>query len=119
LFWCTGFAVVEDFASREEVERLKSQADALVEKFDPQSISVFSTRNQNLTRDDYFLSSASDISFFFEEKAFDADGKLQHPKATSINKIGHGTRYAFPIDCTYLRFDSASCSVQADLSHVV
>ena len=37
----------------------------------------------------YFLDSASDVSFFFEEGAFDAEGNLSRAKEKSINKIGH------------------------------
>jgi phytanoyl-CoA hydroxylase len=40
--------------------------------------------------DDYFLKSAGNISYFFEEKAFDDKGELRQSKALSINKIGHG-----------------------------
>lgn len=42
--------------------------------------------------DQYFLDSASTIGFFFEEKAFDAEGNLVKPKALAINKIGHGEK---------------------------
>jgi hypothetical protein len=45
---------------------------------------------QKETTDTYFLDSANNVSFFLEEKAFDAAGKLQQDKAKSINKIGHG-----------------------------
>ncbi len=44
--------------------------------------------------DQYFLDSASNVSFFFEEEAFDAGGGLRQAKALSINKIGHGGRPA-------------------------
>jgi hypothetical protein len=45
---------------------------------------------QTQARDPYFLESASKVSFFFEEKAFDAAGGLAVPKDLAINKIGHG-----------------------------
>lgn len=35
------------------------------------------------------MESASNISFFFEENAFD-NGELRQAKEMSINKIGHG-----------------------------
>ena len=70
---------------------MQSSGLALLETFDPESISIFSTRNQTKKTDQYFLDSANEVSFFFEEGAFDEDGKLkQQPKALSINKIGHG-----------------------------
>lgn len=48
-------------------------------------------------QDNYFLDSASQINFFFEEKAFDEAGKLQQPKELSINKIGHAMHDLDPV----------------------
>ena len=45
---------------------------------------------QTKTSNDYFSESANNISFFFEENAFDDQGQLRQPKALSINKMGHG-----------------------------
>ena len=45
---------------------------------------------QTKSTDQYFLESASNVSFFFEEDAFAEDGSLRQAKALSINKIGHG-----------------------------
>lgn len=61
-----------------------------VEAWDPSNVSIFSTRNQESKTDAYFLDSASGVSFFFEEKAFDQDGQLAVPKEHAVNKIGHG-----------------------------
>jgi hypothetical protein len=40
-------------------------------------------------KDQYFLDSANNISFFYEEGALDADGALVIPKERAINKIAH------------------------------
>ena len=66
------------------------RAEELVASFDPlEAISVFSTREQIRTSDDYFLESGDKIRFFFEEDAFLPDGTLKQSKQRSINKIGH------------------------------
>lgn len=100
-----GFLVVPGFASKQEVAALRARAGELVEGFDPESISIFSTKddNQAQSTDPYFLESASKISFFFEEKAFDEAGRLRQPKAVSINKIGHAMHDLDPVFRSYSR----------------
>lgn len=69
---------------------LRRRAEELVAKFDPEGVrSIFTTREQARTSDDYFLGSGDQIRFFFEEDAFDAAGNLRQSKERSINKIGH------------------------------
>ena len=105
------------FSSAEEVATLLRRGHELIEGFQPDDISVFSTKNQAGSRswaqtkahcspltgrrspplpsaqaartDRYFLDSANAVSFFFEEKAFDDAGALTRPVAASINKVGH------------------------------
>lgn len=111
-----GYLVVPGFASPQEVAALKERAEALVEGFDPESISIFTTKNQAAKTDQYFLDSASEVGFFFEEKAFDGEGKLVKPKALAINKIGHALH---DLDPTFRAFSRSPkvCQLVRDLGY--
>ncbi|KAG7669490.1 hypothetical protein Ndes2526B_g05825 [Nannochloris sp. 'desiccata'] len=91
-----GFLAIPDFASSAEISSLQKSGRDLLENFDPQSISIFSTKNQTKKTDQHFLDSANNVSFFFEEGAFDKDGNLLRPKNLSINKIGHAMHDLVP-----------------------
>ena len=85
-----GFLTLEGFVSPAACDALRERAESLVERFDPAGVvSIFSTREQARTSDDYFMESGDKIRFFFEEAAFGPGGALLQPKELSINKIGH------------------------------
>jgi len=84
-----GFLVIEGFAAPEACDRLVARSYALIDGFDPSTVSVFTTDEQARTTDDYFLGSGDAIRFFFEAEALDGDGTLQVPKRRAINKVGH------------------------------
>lgn len=93
-----GFLVVENFVEESACDLLRARAEQLVRDFDPHGvISIFSTHEQTRTSDDYFLESGDKIRFFFEENAFDANGKLKQSKEQSINKIGHALHDLDPV----------------------
>jgi phytanoyl-CoA hydroxylase len=93
-----GFVVLKDFVSRDACDTLRARAEELVRDFDPAGVvSIFSTREQSRTSDDYFLASGDRVSFFFEENAFNPDGTLRQNKAQSINKIGHALHDLDPV----------------------
>ncbi len=101
-----GFFLLKNFVEANACDRLHSRAEDLVREFDPQEIvSVFSTREQTRTSDDYFLESGDKIRFFFEENAFNADGSFRQGKATSINKIGHALHDLDPVFDEFSRRD--------------
>eukprot|EP01023_Acetabularia_acetabulum_P023053 TRINITY_DN2262_c1_g1_i1.p1 TRINITY_DN2262_c1_g1~~TRINITY_DN2262_c1_g1_i1.p1 ORF type:complete len:286 (+),score=46.81 TRINITY_DN2262_c1_g1_i1:1128-1985(+) len=86
-----GFLVVKNFAAAEQCDQLISEAIKIAQTIGPEAekqASIFSTRSQNNTSDNYFLDSASDISIFFEEEAFTETSKTL-PIERKINKIGH------------------------------
>src|SRR5262245_44730694 len=112
-----GLLVIEDFASREECERLNQRAEELVRDFDPRGvISIFSTREQTRTSDDYFLDSGDKVSFFFEEDAFARDGVLRCDKERSINKIGHALHDLDPVFDAFSRKPELA-AICADLGY--
>lgn len=93
-----GFLIIEGFAETEACDTLRARAAELVAAFDPSSVrSIFSTHEQTRTSDDYFLNSGDQIRFFFEEEAFDANGRLRQSKEHSINKIGHALHDLDPV----------------------
>lgn len=98
-----GFLVLENFASPSEVAALRSSMNKLLDQFDPKSVSIFSTKNQMAHTDNYFLDSVNNISFFFEEKAFDDNGNLRQEKELSINKVGHALHDLHPVFRSFSR----------------
>jgi phytanoyl-CoA hydroxylase len=112
-----GFLVIENFAGREECERLKHRAEELVRNFDPRGVvSIFSTREQTRTSDDYFLDSGDKVRFFFEEGAFAPDGGLRYDKERSINKIGHALHDLDPVFDAFSRRPELA-AICADLGY--
>jgi phytanoyl-CoA hydroxylase len=85
-----GYTVLPGFRSPALIAKLRAAAEAIVIDFDPGSQrSVFSTDEQSHQSDDYFLNSGDKVRCFFEDEAFDAQGRLIVEKDRAINKIGH------------------------------
>jgi phytanoyl-CoA hydroxylase len=94
-----GFLVIEGFKSPEECDALRRRTRALVEAFDPMSVSsVFEAGgDQRHAADRYFRESGDAIRFFFEKGAFDGRGRLTKDKHAALNKIGHAMHDLDPV----------------------
>jgi phytanoyl-CoA hydroxylase len=93
-----GFLVLPGFKSAADLAEVRARAQALVDAFEPDgSTGVFSTRNQARTADAALIASADKVHCFFEEEAFDAEGRLVVPKERAINKIGHALHEIDPV----------------------
>ena len=102
-----GFLVLNDFVDPTECDLLRDRIIEMIREFEPADVaSIFSTREQNRIADEYFLDSANNISFFFEENAFSPDGALKQDKELSINKIGHALHDLDPVFDRFSRTNS-------------
>lgn len=88
-----GFTIIHDLYDHETIDRIQEEMDNIITKaekegFDEKAVFTTSKQIETLSQTtDYFLDSASKISFFYEKDAFDAKGNLKAPLNMSLNKV--------------------------------
>lgn len=95
-----GFVVLPGFTSPEDCAALRARTLELLAGFDPVAegvATVFSTTERSHAQDEYFLTSGDKIRFFFEDGAFDAEGRLTRPIDVALNKLGHAMHDLDPV----------------------
>lgn len=98
-----GYLVIENYASDDDISILNRNSKKIIDAFQMEDVKIFTTDNQTDVLDQYFLQSADRSSCFFEENAFDDEGKLVADKNLAINKIGHAMHDIEP-DCTQIAY---------------
>lgn len=93
-----GFLVLDSLVGPDMLDKLKQQADSIVENWvDDSPTHFFTTQDNDRSGDDYFLQSAESIRCFFEEQAFGENGQLVQQRSLCINKIGHALHQLDPV----------------------
>jgi phytanoyl-CoA hydroxylase len=85
-----GVLIIDGFKTAAECGALRARANELVlEHGTTAAGTIFSTKRPQHQDSDYFANSAYGIGVFFEEEAFDPEGKLAYPLPLAVNKLGH------------------------------
>ena len=104
-----GFLILDEFATPDECQTMMAQTRQLIDDFDEEAHRViFSASGQSHAASDYFMKSASNISFFLEAGAVDEEGRLTKPKSQAVNKIGHALHDLDPVFSDFSRQDKCA-----------
>ena len=97
-FQTQGYTVIEGLLLPEQLSAMKERAAGIIAEWEETSQqAVFTTNDNDRTGNDYFLDSAEQIRCFYEEEAFDVEGRLVQDRHRCVNKIGHALHALDPV----------------------
>ena len=97
-FFKNGFLILDSFNTPEECDKLIERARQLSESLKGQDqVSLFQTSNQSKASNDYFLASGDNISYFFENDAFDENDTLRQPAGNYLSRVGYALHDLDPV----------------------
>jgi phytanoyl-CoA hydroxylase len=113
-----GYLIIENYYTLDTCNILSHAMHRIVTGFSPdEHTSIFTTKEQERTSDDYFLTSGDKIRYFLEPGALNTDKSLIGPLATSINKIGHNLHGLDP-DFANATFTPQAISICKSLGYI-
>ena len=107
-----GYLILPAYLTENQTKAARNRIFEIINEFDQSKIFRFSTTDHTLTSTSYFIESGSSISCFFEEEAFDQQGRLTQPRELSVNKVGHALHDLDPVfrDLSYQEDLAVICS---------
>nr|XP_021184878.2 phytanoyl-CoA dioxygenase domain-containing protein 1 homolog [Helicoverpa armigera] len=96
-----GYTILEDFLRPAECDEMleagRELTKSIPSKEDRVIFSTVNSAEKPHLKEDYFLNSNDNISYFFEDAAVKPDGELTVDPSISLNKVGHALHLQHPI----------------------
>ena len=99
-----GFLIIKNFFSNKDCDKLINRSYELLQQVNLKDHkTIFNTKNNSHSADEYFLDSGDKVRYFFEEGVFDKHGNISIKKELAVNKIGHALHDLDPLFSKFSR----------------
>lgn len=94
-----GCLKIENFLNQEEIDELRQGLRDVVDNIPDVTNYTFSVygSGKNKEADEFFINSGDKVRYFFENDAFDKEGKLLVDRQKALNKVGYALHWWNPI----------------------